>query len=69
MVLEIDLHNFIAKSEHDGMLCSHPFLNINSHSLGYGSSALRTTNFISLLFCVVVLKIRSEMLKESDFFL
>ena len=29
VVLEVDLHYLVAQSEHDGMLGSHPFLDIN----------------------------------------
>lgn len=29
MVLEIYLHDLIAQTEHDGMLCSHPLFHIN----------------------------------------
>lgn len=58
MILEVDLYDLVGESEHDGMLGSHPLLDVN------GS---RTTNSrrIGNSFCVlliVVFKVRSEML-------
>ena len=29
MVLEVDLNNLVAQSEHNGMLCPHPLLNVD----------------------------------------
>ena len=29
MVLEVHLHDFVAKAEHDGVACSHPLLDID----------------------------------------
>lgn len=44
MVLEIDLHNFIAEPEHDGMLSAHPLLDID-----LGSPTTQPSQFHLLL--------------------
>jgi hypothetical protein len=62
VVLEVDLHDLVGKSEHDGMLCSHPFLNIDVTAL-----SMRRRYFwnlgVGLLNSLITLKVRSEMLK------
>ena len=69
MVLEIDLHDLVAQTEHDGMLRSHPFLNI--HRAWRVLKLVGLIQFIalnqSLLFLriIVLLKIRLKMSEQG----
>lgn len=73
MILEIDLNYFIGEPEHDSMLSSHPFLDVDR--------ARRVLLFISrvhfvplyelffLLRIVILLQVTFEMLKQGHFLL
>ena len=61
LVSEVDLDDFVAESEHDGMLGLHPFLDITIPSI-------RSCIFVEVNF-VVGIEIVPEMLKKSDFLL
>lgn len=73
MVLEIDLHDLVAQTEHDGMLRSHPFLNI--HRAWRVLKLVGLIQFIalnqSLLFLriIVLLKIRLKMSEQGHLLL
>lgn len=65
MVLEIDLDNFVAQSEHSRMISAHPLLDIDTsgwNSDGLNIFRLRTTLDFRLV------EIRLKMLKQSYFF-
>jgi hypothetical protein len=73
MVLEVDLDNFIAQSEHDSVLRSHPFLDVN----GTGWWAIRHIFNVLLLCnlegCTLLsctrLQVRFEVFQQSHFLL
>lgn len=68
MIFEIDLHYFIAESEHDSMLGSHPLFHI--HLMGIFSLwRLWFFLFFCLFVLCIFLQIASKVLKESNFFL
>ena len=60
-VSKVDLNDFVAESEHDGMFGFHPFLDIAVSTVGGGI-------FVEINF-VVGVEIISEMLEKCDFFL
>ena len=66
MVLEINLNNFVAKSEHDGVTSSHPLLHIDDvlHFANLDCVGILVLFDDGLRF-VVTLKVRPEMLKQS----
>jgi hypothetical protein len=73
VVLEVNLDNFVAKSEHYGVFGSHPLLNINWRILHtHLIASFRADDFTSLtwkLLVLVVFQVRSEVLKQSDLLL
>ena len=73
MVLEVNLDNLVAKSEHDGVFSSHPLLNINWRILhAHLIASFRADDLTSLtwkLLILVVFQVRSEVLKQSDLLL
>ena len=66
MILKVDLDNFVAESEHDSVLGSHPLLHID-----LSLPIVIQTIFFPCDLCLlgIVLKVRSEVLKEGDFLL
>ena len=73
MILEVHLNNFVAKSEHDSMLSSHPFLHVNT--AGWILQLIGLIQFISLnqlfllLRIIILFQVRFKVLKKSNFLL
>jgi len=69
VILEVNLDNFVGKTEHDGMPRAHPFLNVNN--ILYATlSALDLFRHLSVgvgLFSAF--KIAAEVLEQSHFLL
>lgn len=68
VILEVHLHNLVAKSEHDSMLCSHPFLDVDGARwilhLSLALNLLVSLDKLLFLNLVVVLfKVRLEVLQ------
>lgn len=74
VILEVDLYNLVAQSEHDSMFGTHPLLDVNR---AWWVLQLRIlfVQYVSLYklfflsWIVVLLKIRFEMLKQCHFLL
>jgi len=73
MVLEVNLNDFVAEAEHDRVLCSHPFFDINGS--GRVLQLVGLVQFVSLnellffLRIIVLLQVGLKVLKQSDFLL
>jgi hypothetical protein len=73
VILEVNLNDFVAEAEHDRVLSSHPFFDVDG--------AWRVLQFIGLvqfvslnellffLWIVVLLQVGLKVLKQSDFLL
>ena len=61
LVCKVNLNNFVAESEHDGVFSLHPLLDI-------AISIIRCSIFIEINF-VVSIQVISKMLKKGNFFL
>lgn len=61
MVLEVYLDYLVTEPKHDGMLSSHPFLDIDKRGASC-STRLRTSHNIISFVILVGLQIGSEML-------
>jgi hypothetical protein len=73
VILEIDLNDLVGESEHDGVLGTHPFLDVYTtrrvlELVGLVQQVSLYQLFL-LLGIVILFKIRFEMLEQSDFFL
>lgn len=73
VILEVNLHNLVAQSEHYSMLSSHPLLHIDTSwwvlKLVGLIQKISLNQLLLFLRIVVLLKIGFEMLKQSYFFL
>lgn len=73
VILEVNLDDFVAESEHDGMLGPHPFLDV--HGAWRILQLVGLVHLVSLdqlllfLWIVVLLEVRLEVLKQCDFLL
>ena len=73
MILEVYLNDFVAKSKHNRMLGSHPFLDVNT--AGWIQQLICLIQFISLnqlflfLRIIVLFQIRFEVLKKCNLLL
>lgn len=73
MILEVNLHDFVAETEHDGMLCSHPFFDVDG--AGWVLELVGLVQFVPLnelllfLRIVVLLQVGLEVLQQSDLLL
>ncbi len=68
MILEIDLDNLVAQSEHNGMFCSHPLLNVDWRDTRHGWLDL-VRHSIFILLVLIALKIGTEVLQQCNFLL
>ena len=73
MILEVNLHDFVAQSEHDRVLGSHPFLDVDG--AWWVLKLVSLVQFVPLnellffLRVVVLLQVGLEVLQQSDFLL
>ena len=73
MILEVNLHDFVAQSEHDRVLGSHPFLDVDG--AWWVLKLVCLVQFVPLnellffLRVVVLLQVGLEVLQQSDFLL
>ena len=73
MVLEVNLHDFVAQAEHDGMLCPHPFLHVHAPwrvlKLVSLIEEVPLDQLLLFLRIIVLLQVRLEVLKKGYFLL
>ena len=73
VILEVNLHNLVAQSEHYSVLGSHPFLHINTSwrvlKLIGLVQKVSLNQLLLFLRIIILLKIRFEMLKQGNFLL
>lgn len=73
MILEVNLHDFVAQSEHDRVLGSHPFLDVDGawwvlQFVGL-VHLVSLDELLFLLWVIVLLKVGLEVLKQCHFLL
>lgn len=73
MVLEVNLNNFVAEAEHNGMLCPHPLLHVDAAwwilKLVSLIKKVSLDQLLLLLWIVVLLQVGLEVLKKGNFLL
>jgi len=72
MILKVDLDNFVRKSEHDGMPCSHPLFDIDNvlhFSIFWYNSIFSILLFCGCFWFILSFQVALEMLKKGDFLL
>jgi len=73
VVLEIDLHDLVAQTEHDGVLRAHPFLHVDRagrvlHLVGF-IQFVALDQLLLLGRVIILLKVRFKVLEQSYLFL
>lgn len=69
MVLEIDLHDLIRETEHDGVARSHPLLNVDDVLDLSDFWSLRVVLFEHSLGLIMALEVAPEVLQKSHLLL